>query len=144
MDPSQTLCGAAPSADGLRDRGDIVVGWLGKVAVGIFIVGIVVFDGLSVFSTRLAVQDDAGQAARAASDSWQAAKSGPQALLAAEEAAKAESPDNALTANSLKIASDGTVTLTVRRTARSLVLRHISPLRKWTQATATGNARSVT
>jgi Flp pilus assembly protein TadG len=143
MDPSQILCGAAPPADSCRDQGDIVVGWLGKVAVGIFISGIVVFDGLSVFSTRLALQDDAGQAARAASDSWQATKSGAQALLAAEEAAKAESPDNVLTPDSLQIASDGTVTLTVRRTAKSLVLRHISPLRKWTLATAAGNARSV-
>lgn len=53
------------------DRGDIVLGWLTRVAAVLLFVGVVAFDLISVGATSMVLSDQARHAAREASSAWQ-------------------------------------------------------------------------
>ncbi len=50
-----------------RDGGGIVVGWLAKITVVVGVVGVALFDAISIGVSRLAVEDAGALAAREAS-----------------------------------------------------------------------------
>ncbi len=128
---------------GSDERGDIVAGWLAKVVICMFLTGIVFFDGISIFSTQLAVEDDADTAARAASDAWSNQKSVPAALVQAKQSAEDSSPANELDEKSFRVTSDGAVTLTLRRTAKTLIVQRISAIESWGKIQRSGQGKSL-
>ncbi|ABK53915.1 hypothetical protein Acel_2143 [Acidothermus cellulolyticus 11B] len=129
---------AVPAPAG--DRGDIVLGWLARVVVGIVAVALVCFDGFSIAIAHLSAIDDADKAAIAASSAWQSSHGDTAAAAHAAQVVAAEHGET-LVANSLSVSADGTADLTIRKTATTLLLRHLGPLRTWAVVTAHGEAR---
>lgn len=129
------------AGDDARDRGDIILGWLTRIVVGIAVVGVVLFDGLSIGVAHVSAADDANAAARSASHAW-VDDHNVQGALRAAEATAAEHAETVVPA-SLHVFTDGTVELKVQRSATTLVVRHIGPLRSWTTITAAGSGKYV-
>jgi hypothetical protein len=125
------------------ERGDVVLGWFTKVAGVIAVLGVIGFDGISVLTTRLAVEDDAGTAARAASETWQARHDVQASLLMAQETAASQDPANIVDPKGFLIDADGTAHVTIRREAATLVIRHVGPARHWAQVHARVAGRST-
>lgn len=121
------------------DRGDIVLGWLTRLTVTLAVLGLVLFDGVSLVAARFQAADAAGLAARAAAEEFRASKDVQKAYDAAY-AEVAEDGDTVGTQD-FSVAPDGTVSLSVTRVASTLVLEKVAPLRRYTEATATGSGR---
>jgi hypothetical protein len=116
----------------------MVTGWLTRLVVTLTILGIIAFDGISVAGAHFQASDDADQAAQAAATAYhQPGATESDAFLAAE---KALSSNERLVQGSFQIAADGTVTLSVRRTAKSLLLHLWSATRGWAVVTESGSA----
>jgi hypothetical protein len=141
---------AAPSrrtpADtrGRGDRGDIVVGWLVRVMVSVAVVGVLLFDVISVGAAKMSVTDQASTAARAASDNWLNHHDQQAAFDAAWQAATQANPANTVDTHGFRVEQNGTVHLTVDRTAPTLVLHLVGPLRHWADVTGESVGRSDT
>lgn len=116
----------ADQPDVTSDRGDIVLGWLTKLVVTLSLLGVVGFDLISLASTRFQAEDHAQSAVRAAAGAW----NGPASLQAAYDAAVAEVVvhGDTIDPSSFSVAPDGTVRLTLLRTAPTLVLEKVPPL----------------
>jgi hypothetical protein len=120
------------------DTGSIVVGWLVKVALVLFVVGVAGFDGIAVASAHLSASDDANTAASAAASDYWNNHSVASAVRAANDAIT--SPNEQLVADTLTIARDGSVTLLLRRDITTVVMHDIGPLKKYTVITVRGEA----
>jgi hypothetical protein len=124
-----------------RDRGAarmITITWL-VVVLGV--VGIFVFDGVSIMSTRVSTEDDAQNAAFAASSEWHIKPNVEDAYLAAQNSLSGKG-EKVLT-RGFSISNDGTVHLLVRRTANTVVLGRIKAFRHLTIAVESGDANSI-
>jgi hypothetical protein len=121
------------------DRGDVVVGSLIRLVAVVLVFGIAIVDGASIVVARLGAADNASTAATAASDEWQRTHN----INAAYAAARAAAGNDEVLTQGFTAAADGTVHVLVRRKARSLVMSHIGPLRKYTVVTEAGEARST-
>ena len=121
------------------DRGDIVLGWMTRVVSVLAVLGVLGFDAVSLASARFTAEDHAQTAAREAAATW--AQS--HVLQTAYDAALAEVLESGDTIDAASFAAtpEGSVTLTLRRTAPTLVLERIPPLREWATMTATVTAR---
>lgn len=126
----------------MDDRGDIVLGWLTKLVAALAVLGVIAFDLISLGTTRFQAEDHAQLAARAAVESWKSNKN----LQAAYEAAVAEVLEDGDTIDpaSFAVSPDGEVTLTLQRTAPTMVLQKIGPLRPWADMSSTVSRRPVT
>jgi hypothetical protein len=121
------------------DRGGIVIGWLTKLIAVVSIGGLIAFDLISLGTSRLQAEDHAHTAARAAVEAY----GGPRTVQVAYDAALAEvlADGDTIDAQSFAFAADGSVTLTLRRTAPTLVVRRISALREHAEVTRTVTQR---
>ena len=121
------------------DRGGIVLGWLTKLVVVLSLVGLVGFDLISLGASRLRAEDSAQAAARAAVQTW----TGPEDLQAAYDAALAEVlvDDHTIDTQSFAFTPDGTVTLTLRSTAPTLLVRRVPALDQYTEVQRTVTRR---
>lgn len=127
---------------GDRDRGEIILGWLTKVAIVLVVIGIIAFDGISSAVLRMQVKDAAQNSAKAAvNDSTTALPSQQMAFQRADARLKEQHPDWTIDPASVIVMSDGSVTVTVTGEARTLVAGRISQLDNWTSAQATETAR---
>ena len=124
------------------DTGDIVLGWLTKLVVGLGLLGLIAFDAIAIGSARLSVQDQAGASARAASESYLQNHDAQAAYQAAAVAAEAD-PANEVPPSSFTAEHDGTVTLRVRRTAGTLVVQHIGWIDQWADVSAVATGKDV-
>jgi hypothetical protein len=129
---------------GEPERGDVVLSWFVKVAGVIVVLGVIGFDAISVLTTRLAVEDDAGAAARTASETWDSRHDVRASLVAAQESAAAQDPANIVDPKGFLIDPDGTAHVTIRREAATLVIKHAGPARHWAQVHARVAGRSTT
>ena len=125
-----------------RDSGSIVLGWLTKVILVITIAGVVLFDGVSVGVARMSAQDDANTAAGAASNDWKINHNVQSAYNAAT--AVITNPSERVLTRGFRIDPDGTVHLLLRRTATTLVMYRIGPLKKYGVITEPGEAAPAT
>lgn len=125
-----------------RDRGSIVVGWLTKLVVVIAVLGVMAFDAIAVGAARMNASDDANQAASAAQTAWQSSHN-VQTAYGAAEGSLTNSSEQILT-RGFAIDPDGTVHLLLRRTAPTLVMSKIGPLKKYTIVTVSGEATPPT
>lgn len=132
---------AGPAADlyGMGDRGDIVLGWLTKLVVTLAVLGVVGFDLVSLGSARFQAEDHAQAAVRAANESWKSAKD----LQTAYDAALAEVVEHGDTIDpqTFTVGADGGITLTLRRTAPTMLVEKIGPARSWADVDVTLSAR---
>lgn len=110
---------------GSSDGGAIVLGWLTRVAVLLGVVGVLVFDGISLAVTRLSLQDDAEAAAIAGVHAFQETRNPERAYEAALFAVRTSHPTDTITPGSFNVRPDGTVTLTMQREADTLVAHYI-------------------
>jgi hypothetical protein len=124
------------------ERGDVVVGWLVRLVAGVAVAGLVLFDAISVGVAAMSVTDQASTAARAASDSWLTRHDQQQAFDAAWQSAVDANAGNTVDTHSFRVQRNGTVELSVHRTAPTLVLRLLGPLSHWAVVTGDAVARS--
>ncbi len=132
---------AADLPDVTSDRGDIVLGWLTKLVVILSVLGVIGFDLISLASTRFQAEDHAQSAARAAAGAYD----GPATLQTSYEAALAAVVDHGDTIDpqSFSVLADGTVTLTLRRGAPTLLVEKVAPLRGYADVQRTVSAAPV-
>ena len=121
------------------DRGDIVLGWLTKLVAVLAVLGVVAFDAISLGAARFSVEDDAQTAARAAVASYRDSKDVQRAYDAA--LAEVSAAGSTIDAPTFVVGPDGSITLTVRTTAPTLLLEKVAPLRDWAETTATVTGR---
>ncbi|HET8615017.1 MAG TPA: hypothetical protein VFL94_05790 [Actinomycetales bacterium] len=126
-----------------RERGDIVVGWLVRVVATLAVVGVLLFDAISVGTATMSVTDQASEAARVASTDWLAHHDQQSAFDAAWTAATQANATNTVDTHTFRVEKNGTVHLTMHRTAPTLVLRLLGPLSHWADVTGQGVGRST-
>lgn len=119
------------------DSGDIVVGWLVKLVASLGVVGVLVFDGVSLGVAELEVVDQAADASRTASQEIMAGATNQRAYDAAWHEVAAGRPGVEVPVGGFGVAPDGTVTVTVQRTVPTLVLHHVPGSERWLTASAT-------
>lgn len=125
-----------------RDRGSIVVGWLTKIVVVLALLGVALFDGMSVAVAHMNGSDDANTAAGAANTAWEQTHSVQAAYDAA--AASITNPNESVLTTGFSVESNGTVHLLLRRQATTLLMSKIGPLKKFTVFTVSGEATTPT
>lgn len=119
------------------DSGEIVTGWLTRLAVGLAVVGVLAYDGLSLGVANLTVTDTAAAAVRAASNEQAMTHSAQAAYERAVTTATEDHLTNEVPVEGFSVAGDETVRLTVRRDVPTLVLHHIPRSEGWLVAEAT-------
>ena len=121
------------------DFGGIVLGWLTKLVVVLSLVGLIGFDLVSLGASRLQAEDAAQAAARAAVQAW----TGPKDLQAAYDAALGEvlTDGHTIDPASFAFSPDGTVTLTLRSTAPTLLVRKVPALEQYADVERTVTRR---
>lgn len=120
-----------------RDRGSVVIGWLVRLVAVLALVSVSAFDAISVGAAHVSGADDANSAALAAADTWRDTHNVNSALDSARAAAGAN--ETVLSAGFV-IQPDGTVHLVMKKTATTLVMSHIGPLKKYTVVTLQGES----
>lgn len=120
---------------------------LTRLAVILAIIGVIGYDSFSCMSTRVSTENDAQNAAYAASQAWHDnARTPSTAIDAAYQAAVTEVADNkgeVVQQAGFTVDPDGTVHLVVTRTAKTVLFSHVGFLKKWTMASEHGDANSV-
>ncbi len=119
------------------DTGDIVVGWLVRLVASLAVVGVLVFDGVSLGVAHLEVSDDAATASRAASRAAEAGATTQAAYDAAWRAVAEDEVGVELPVDGFAATADGTVTVTVQRTVPTLVLQYVPGSDDWLTVSAT-------
>ena len=125
------------------DRGGVVLGWLTRIVVFFSLAALVLFDVLSIATTAMTVADQGSTAAVRASEAWQGHKDVQTAYNAAVAAAAEENPADVIATKDFKIDDDGTVHLTVSRTATTLIVYRIGPIKNWAHVVRQAKGRSV-
>lgn len=125
------------------DRGDIVMGWLTRLTVLFAVVGVGLFDAISVGTTTASVADQGQYAAQAASETWDGTHNVQAAYNAAVKAATEQDAQNEVSTKGFVIDPDGTVHLRISREARTLILYRWGRTAKWAKITRTAKARSL-
>ncbi|HSF26610.1 MAG TPA: hypothetical protein VLC50_03735 [Actinomycetes bacterium] len=126
------------------DRGDIILGWLAKVVVTLALVGLVIFDLISIGWTKVSLTDQAKAAAISASTAWAHGHNVQKAYDAALAQATEDNAANTVATEGFTVDPDGTVHLRLDREASTIVVSRIGPIRDWGQLTATASGRDVT
>ena len=124
-----------------RDRGGqaglvgkMIVIWL--VVVGVL--GITAIDTVSILFTKFRVSDMASNAASEAANVWKTTKNQVQACDAAETSVEESDPDARIPLNGCIVNQQtGEVTITVRKTATTLVAGKLSFTKRFARPTAT-------
>ena len=127
---------------GMNDRGDIVLGWLTKLVVVLGVLGVIGFDAISLGTARFQAEDHAQAAVRAAHESYRSTKN----VQAAYEAALAEVAPHGdtIAPETFTIAPNGEISLTLHRTAATMIVEKVGPIRDWAEVETTVSARPAT
>ncbi|MDX6286156.1 MAG: hypothetical protein QOG53_1641 [Frankiales bacterium] len=123
----------------MHERGTVVLGWLTKLVAVLAFVGVAGFDLVAIAASHVTLSDDAQTAAEAANKAWQDKPGNVQGAYDAA-LASAESNHATLPVTDFSITRNGTVTLRLTRTATTIVVQHIGPLKKQAEVSAEGTA----
>jgi Flp pilus assembly protein CpaB len=115
----------------------MVTSWFARLTLIFAIFAVFAFDGISVLAAHFSASDDAQTAAQAAAAAYQHNGLIGPAVVAAEAALP---KGDKLVPGSVQVTNTGTVSLKVRRTARSLLLHMTSETKKWSVVTESGSA----
>lgn len=124
-----------------RDDGGILMDWLVKLVLVLGLCGLAAYDAISITSTKAAVADEASYAASEAATSWQESKDVQRAYEVALAAAAEKNPKDRVSPKEFRIEPDGTVYLTVRRTAKTVVVHRIDRIAAWAKVGQEGSGR---
>ena len=114
--------------------GKLLVMWLAAVIV----VGVATIDTVSILFTKFRVSDMASNAASEAANVWKTTKNQVQACDAAETSVEESDPDARIPLNGCIINQQtGEVTITVRKTATTLLAGKLSFTKRFARPTAT-------
>lgn len=118
------------------DDGGIVVGWLLKLTFTLLVLGVLLYDGVSIAYTKVTTSDDARYIALGASEAIVLQRADEeQATQAAID--RADSRGVMLGEKDIVIDDDGSVRVRVRRTANTLVAYRIGALDRFTRTDET-------
>lgn len=123
------------------DRGDIVLGWLARITVALSLLGVVAFEAVSIAVTRVSTKDAATNAAFEASQTWHETHDVERAYI--EASAYAIDHGGTIEPDEFTVDDDGRVTLTMRRTATSLLLDRFATGREWLAVAETGTGKAT-
>ena len=124
----------------LDDRGDVVVGWLTRLIVVFAIVGVCLIDVVSVVQAHFGAQGDADLAATNASTAYAVRHNTADAYAAAVMVASGN--EETIDKHAFRVDRAGNVTLKLTRTAQTVALEHLPPLRKFGVITTEGTAKA--
>ena len=125
------------------DSGGIVLGWITRIALFFSVAGLALFDAISIGSTATTVSDQGSYAALQASEVWLQTKSVQKAYDAAVVAATEQNPADVVATKDFRVDKDGTVHLTVSRTATTLIVYRIGPIKGWAHISRHASGKSV-
>lgn len=126
------------------DTGGIVLGWVTRLVFFFSVAAVVLFDAISIGTTAMTVADQGSTAAQAASEAWQTGDNDVQtAYNAAVASATEQNKADVIATKDFKVDADGTVHLTVSRTAATLIVYRIGPIKSWAYVERHAQARSV-
>jgi hypothetical protein len=111
-----------------RDSGGIVTGWLLRLSVVLFLIGIFAYDTMALVTARLSIEDQAAQVVNAAEICWNQTHDVELSYNAAATTAKEWNTSNTVPRRSFVVNKDGLVTLTLERPVKTLVARYIPPV----------------
>jgi hypothetical protein len=120
------------------DERGIIVDWLIKLVVGFALAGVIVFNAGAIAVNYFGLDSVAEDTAIAVSTTLASAPSTSQTTLS-DQAAKIARHHHARLV-SLRVDSNRVVHVTVRRQASAFLINDIKPLRRYTFATAKGQA----
>lgn len=115
-----------------------MLGWLTKLVIVLGGLGLVSFDGISLLHTTFNAADQASTAAAAAADSYHVSHDLQKSYDAALAAVALDG--DTIETTSFTVTTDGRVHLVLHRTAPTLWLQKISPLRRLTDVHAGADA----
>jgi hypothetical protein len=122
------------------EHGGIISGWLVKLAVSLAVLGVVLFDAVSIGSTAVGLTDTAVAAARDAAEAVEGSGDPARAYPAALATAVEQNPLNEVDPTSVGLLPDGSAVVTVERTAPTLVVSRIPWIADWAHRSATDTA----
>lgn len=120
------------------DEGSIVIGWITKLAAVAAIFGIVGFDGISIGVAHLTSADAASNAVQAASQSYEGRHDIQAAFTAAAQTLNSHQE---LLVKGFAIQPDGTTTLTIVNTVKTLLLERTSETKGWAVITVSATGK---
>ncbi len=120
-----------------EERGVIVSFVIRTIAV-FAILGVIVYDAGQVVVAQVKAENIAQAAAQAGADTYHSTKNKEQARAAADAALKEQDPSAVIIA--FQVQTDGTVSVTVQRTAHTLIVERVPPLRHFGVQRATQQA----
>jgi len=118
------------------DVGAVVLGWFTKLVLVLGVLGLLGFDGISLLRTDFSAADQASTTASAAADAYKSSHD-VQLSYNAALAAVAGNGDTIET-TTFAVAPTGAVSLVLHRTAATLWMKDVGPLRGWTDISAKG------
>jgi nitroimidazol reductase NimA-like FMN-containing flavoprotein (pyridoxamine 5'-phosphate oxidase superfamily) len=122
------------------DGGSIVIGWLTRIVVVAAIVGVFGYDAVAIGEAKVHASDEADQIAQDAHDTWAATASVNAAYLTAKNEATTNG-DSIVPGGFTIVPKTGLVTVTVRHTATTLLVKRFAFSRGWASMTGTGQAQ---
>ena len=123
-----------------EDRGDIIGSWLIRVTLGLAVAGVVLFDAISIGAASMSLQDTAQGAAREAVEASETTRDPAAAYAAAQAYALEQNALNHVDPADLVVAEDGSVTVSVERTAPTLVVERVRWIADWADLSQTRTA----
>jgi len=120
------------------DERGVIVSFVIRTIVVFAILGVIAYDAGQVVVAQVKAENIAQTAAQAGADAYHSSKNTGQARTAADAVMNEQDPSTVITA--FQVQSDGTVSVTVRRTAHTLIVEHVAPLRHFGVQTATAQA----
>ena len=125
------------------DDGGVVIGWLTRVVVTFAIIGVVLFDAISIGTTSTSIADQGSTAAQEASGVWNNTHDIQQAYDAAVASAGAADARNEVSTTRFTVDPDGTVHLVIKRTAPTLVVQRWSRTAGWARVHSSAEGKSI-
>jgi hypothetical protein len=102
------------------------------------VLGLIAFDAISLAQARFQAADRATTAAAAAADDYKTNRDVQKAYNAAYATVTG---GDTIETKTFTVSSDGAVKLRLHHEATTLIVRHIGPMKKWTDAVETGEGR---
>jgi hypothetical protein len=112
------------------DAGDMVVGWLTRIAATLAVVGLIAFEALSILVAHVQLSDTAASAGTTGMSAYVSTHNLNTAYNQAELVA--EDAGARINQHSFRVNADGSLEFTIRKTANTLVLQHIGATQGWT------------
>lgn len=119
----------------------MVIGWLTRITAALAVLFVLGYDAIALTASHIGAVDDANQAATAAADSWH---DGHNLQAAVDAADKQLTSTETLVPGSVRITTDGSVSLQVHRVTATLVAKSLPKIKDWTSFTVAGSAPAPT